>query len=211
MPAIKVLIVDDHQVVRSGLRHMLDMEDDIQVVGEAVNADEAFTQIDLLRPDVVLMDIKMPGMNGIEATRIVKEKQPSCNVIMLTLYEEHMAEAIEAGASGYLLKDVKREDLSQAIKAVYQGQSPIHPTLSRTLFTEFATLAKDKSKQEYGLSEKQLNILRMVASGATNKDIAAQLFLSDSTVKREIRTLFDKLDVNTRSEAVSKAYKKNLI
>lgn len=211
IPAIRVLIVDDHQVVRSGLRLMLDLEDDIKVVGEASSAEEAFTQAELLSPDIVLMDIKMPGMSGVEATRILKERQPSCNVIVLTLYEEHMAQAIEAGAAGYLLKDVKHKELSQAIRAVHQGQSPLHPTLTRTLFTEFATLARDKAKQEPSLSEQQLEILRLVAAGATNKEIAAQLFVSDSTIKREMRNLFDKLDANTRSEVVSEAYKRNLI
>ncbi|MFC1925755.1 response regulator [Chloroflexota bacterium] len=209
--AIRVLIVDDHQVVRSGLRHMLNLEDDIRVVGEASNAEESFTQAEVLSPDVILMDIKMPGMNGVEATKILKERHPSCNIIMLTLYDEHMTQAIEAGASGYLLKDVKREELSKSIREVHRGQSSIHPALTRTLFTEFAALARDKAKHEPSLSEQQLAILRLVAAGETNRGIASQLFLSDSTVKREMRNLFTKLEANTRSEVVSEAYKKKLI
>ena len=127
---IRVLLVDDHQVVRDGLRHMLDLENDIKVVGEATNGEDALQQAGLQCPDVILMDIKMPGVDGIEAVRRLKGKQPACCIIMLTLYEEYIVEAIEAGAAGYLLKSVKRGELVQAIRSAVQGRAPLSP-LSR--------------------------------------------------------------------------------
>ena len=141
MSDIRVLMVDDHQVVREGLRRMLDLEHDIEVVGEAANFEEALAQIELSSPDIVLMDIKMPGKDGIETTRLVKEKQPNCKVIMLTLYEDYLVQAIEAGAEGYLLKDVKREELVQAIRAVQQGKTPLSP-LSRESLAELTASIK---------------------------------------------------------------------
>ena len=211
MSAIRVLLVDDHQVVREGLRRMLEVEDDIRVVGEATGMEEALKLAELHSPDVVLMDIKMPGVDGVEATRRLKEKQPACNIIMLTLYEEYIAEAIKAGAAGYLLKDVKREELSQAIRVAYQGQSPLNPSLARKLVIEFNDRARDRAKQERSLSERQLDMLRLIAAGATNKQIAGQLFLSETTVKREMHSLFAKLEASSRSMAVSEAYRKKLI
>ncbi len=207
MTAIRVLIVDDHQVVREGLQRMLKLEDDIQVVGEATNMEEALTQAELLSPDIVLMDIKMPEKDGIEATRRLKERQPACKVIMLTLYEEYLTQAIEAGAEGYLLKDVKREELVSAIRAVQQGRTPLSP-LSRESLTEFATLIS--AGRSY-LTERELAILRLIANGTTTNEIGAQLFLSQATIKRDTRRIFDKLGVHNRSEAVAEAYKRKLI
>jgi DNA-binding NarL/FixJ family response regulator len=209
MDTIRILLVDDHQVVREGLRRMLELEADMEVVGEANDAKEALTQAELFSPEVILMDIKMPGVGGIELTRQLKEKLPSCNIIMLTLYDEYLAEAIEAGAVGYLLKDVKREELVRAIRAVHQGRSPLNLSLSRDQLTEFA--APSESKQRAYLSERELAILRMIADGVTTEEIANQLFLSQATVKRSVRLIFEKLGVHNRSEAVSEAYKRRLI
>ena len=211
MSAIRVLLVDDHQVVREGLRRMLELEEDIRVVGEASNMDEALQLAELHSPDVVLMDIKMPGADGVETTRRLKGKHADCNIIMLTLYEEYITEAIRAGAVGYLLKDVKRAELSQAIRVAHQGQSPLDASLTRKLVGEFATMSKDKGEQGSDLSDRQAEILRLIAAGATNKEIAGQLFLSETTVKREMHGLFAKLEVNSRSRAVSEAYKRKLI
>lgn len=205
---IRVLLVDDHQVVRDGLRHMLGLQDDIRIIGEAANVEEALQQAELHSPDIVLMDIKMPGVDGIEAVRRLKEKRPDCHVIMLTLYEEYVTEAIEAGATGYLLKDVKREELVQAIRAVQQGRAPLSP-LSRDLLTEFSNLIKGGERSH--LSERELEVLRLISSGATTKEIGAQLFLSEATVKRDVQHIFEKLDVRNRSEAIAEAYKRKLI
>ncbi len=122
---IKILLVDDHELVRRGLRRMLESEEDIEVVGDAADAEEAYSQVEMLSPDVVLMDVKMPGVNGVEATRVLKERKPACKVLMLTLYEEYLAESIEAGADGYLLKDAKCAELTQAIRQVYQSKRPL--------------------------------------------------------------------------------------
>ncbi len=206
---IRILLVDDHQVVRDGLRHMLEFDADMEVVGESADAKEVLTQVELFSPEVILMDIKMPGVGGIELTRQLKEKLPSCNVIMLTLYDEYLAEAIEAGAVGYLLKDVKREELVRAIRAVHQGRSPLNLSLSRDQLAEFA--APPDSKQRAYLSERELTILRMIADGVTTKEIASQLFLSEASIKRSVRLIFEKLGVNNRSKAVSEAYKRGLI
>ena len=208
MEAIRVLIVDDHQVVREGLQRMLKLEDDIQVVGEATNMEEALSQAELFSPDIILMDIKMPGADGVETTRKLKEKQPACKIIMLTLYEEYLVQAIEAGAEGYLLKDVKREELVSAIRAVQEGKAPLSP-LSRESLTEFATLISG-AERAY-LTERELAILRLIADGATTKEIGTQLFLSEATVKRHTRRIFDKLGVRNRSEAVAEAYKRKLV
>lgn len=205
---IRVLLVDDHQVVRDGLRHMLALDGDIKVVGEASSVDEALQQAELHNPDIVLMDIKMPGVDGIEAVRRLKDQQPSCRVIMLTLYEEYIAEAIEAGAAGYLLKDVKRNELIQAIRAVQDGKAPLSP-LSRELLTEFSNLIKGAERTQ--LSQREMEILRLIAGGSTTKEISSQLFLSEATVKRDVQRVFEKLDVRNRSEAIAEAYKRKLI
>jgi len=206
MDTIRILLVDDHQVVREGLRRMLELEADMTVVGEAADAKEALTQAESLSPEIVLMDIKMAGVDGIELTRQVKAKQPSCNVIMLTLYDEYLPEAIEAGAVGYLLKDVKRDELVRAIRAVHQGRSPLNLSLSRDRLAELVTVTESQQ-----LSERELAILRLIAEGVTTKEIASQLFLSEASVKRGVHIIFEKLGVRNRSEAVSEAYKRKLI
>jgi len=209
MDTIRILLVDDHQVVREGLRRMLELEEDMEVVGEAADAKEALTQAELLSPEVILMDIKMPGMDGIEFTRQLKEKQSTCNVIMLTLYDEYLTQAIEAGAAGYLLKDIKREELIRAIRAVHQGRSPLALSLSRDRLAEL--VAPAEGKQRLYLSERELAILCLIADGLATREIANQLFLSQASVKRSVGFIFEKLGVHNRSEAVSEAYKRTLI
>ena len=209
MNMIRILLVDDHQVVREGLRRMLELETDMEVVGEAGDAEETLAQVELLSPEIILMDIKMPGVDGIELTRKLKKKQPSCNIIMLTLYDEYLADAIEAGAIGYLLKDVKRDELVRAIRTVHQGRSSLNLSLSRDQLAGF--VASPDSKQRAFLSERELIILRMIADGIITEEIAAQLFLSQASVKRSVRVIFEKLEVHNRSEAVSEAYKRRLI
>ncbi|MFQ5860435.1 MAG: response regulator [Dehalococcoidia bacterium] len=211
MSAIRVLLVDDHQVVREGLRRMLDLEHDMTVVGEASSLEEALAQVETTSPDVVLMDIKMPGGDGIEATRRLKEVHPGCNIIVLTLYEEYLTQAVQAGAVGYLMKDVKREELSEAIRTVHRGQSAMGLSLGRELFAEFVTKTKDPIAYQSALSERETAMLRLIASGATTKEIAAQLYMSDATVKRGVRRIFEKLEVRNRSEAVSEAHKRHLL
>jgi len=143
---IRILLVDDHQVVREGLQHMLKQEEDMEVVGQSANSEEALSQLETLSPNIVLMDIKMPGVDGIELTRQLKEKQPFCNVIMLTLYDEYLAEAIEAGAAGYLLKDAKRAELTNAIRQVHQGEVVISESITDNHRTEYEERFGKKAK-----------------------------------------------------------------
>lgn len=209
MDTIRILLVDDHQVVREGLRRMLEIEAGFEVVGEAADDKEALIRAELLSPEVILMDIKMSEVDGIELTRQLMEKHPSCKVIMLTLYDEYLPQAIEAGAKGYLLKDIKREELVKAIRAVHEGRSPLHLSLSQDQLTALA--APSGSQQRAYLSERELAVLRLVASGVTTRDIASQLFLSEASVKRSVRRILEKLGVHNRSEAVSEAYRRKLI
>ena len=211
MSPIRILLVDAHPVVRVGLRKMLENEGDMEIVGEAANGQEALAKGELLSPNVVIMDIGMPGMYGIETMRQLKGRFKATNIVVLTLYgRKCLAQAIEAGAAGYLQKAIGPEELVRAIRAVCQGQSPLDPSLSRELFNEFANLAKGNN-QHSCLSERELEMVYLIASGATNKEIAAQLFVSETTVKRGIRNIFDKLSVRDRAEAVSEAYKRGLM
>ncbi len=207
---IKVLSVDDQQLVREGLRRMLEFDDEIKVVGEASSGEEAVAKAKELNPDIILMDIRMPGMSGIEATRQIKEQGCSANIIMLTIYEDKfLAQSAEAGAVGYLLKDINHEDLIKSVWLAYTGQSPFSPSVTRKLFSQFGSMAEINRKAI--LSHRQLDILRLIASGVTNKNIAQKLYLSEATIKRETSTIFAKLGVNDRTQAVAEAYAKNLL
>ena len=207
---IKVLIVDDHQVVREGLRRMLELEGWIQVIGEASDGEEAIEQALLLQPDVIIMDLKMPGMDGITATREIKQRVPDTAVLMLTLYaEDYVKQAIEAGAAGYLLKDSDCEQIIKAISQVHDGLCPIAPSLTRELVTEFARLSRINHSQI--LTRRQIEILKLIAEGDSGKEIGNRLFISTSTVKREIRLILTKLQVNDRAQAVSEGIRQKLI
>jgi len=210
--SIRVLLVDDHPVVRQGLRRMLEVDDDIQVVGEVASGEEALEQIAVTSPSVVLLDIRMPGMGGIETIRRIKERYSGTNIIVLTLYgEQYLSQAIEAGATGYLVKDVGNEELIKSIRAVDKGQSILHSSLSRGFFNEFASMARGKNGYKSRLSPRELEVIRLIATGMTNKEIGAQLFLSETTVKREVSHIFDKLEAKDRAEAVAEAYRRGLI
>lgn len=207
---IGVLLVDDHEVVRAGLKRILQTMEGIKVLDEASDGAEAVAKAHKLHPDVVVMDLKMPGMDGVTATREIKEKLPQVNVLILTLYaEDFVRQAIEAGASGYILKDSASTEIAKAIHEVYQGQSPIAPSLSRGLMTEFAAMSK--SSRSSTLTSRQRDILKLIADGVSSTEISKTLYISASTVKREIRNVFNKLGVNDRSHAVSQAIKRQLI
>ncbi|MFC2071832.1 response regulator [Chloroflexota bacterium] len=208
-PTIKVLIVDDHNVVREGLRRILELDDEIEVIGEARNGEEAITKAVSLSPDIIIMDLKMPGMDGIAATREIKQRLPEVNILVLTLYAENFVKlAIEAGVSGYLLKDSECEQITEAIHQVHAGYSPIAPSLTRGLVTEFARLGQNSPSS---LTKRQIEILGLIAGGVSGKEIGSRLFVSASTVKREMRHIFDKLGVNDRAQAVSEAMKRKII
>ena len=207
---IKVLLVDDHQVVREGLRRIVQLDDGIEVVGEAKSGEEAVIKATSLLPDVIVMDLKMPGMDGIAATREIKQRLPDVNVLVLTLYaEDFIKQAIEAGASGYLLKDSDTDQITSAIHQVNDGLSPIALSITRDLVMEFAKISK--SNRSYLLTKRQIEVLKLISEGISSREIGEQLFISASTVKREIRHIFDKLGVSDRSHAVSQAIKRQLI
>ncbi len=207
---IRVLIVDDHQVVREGLRRMLELEKEIQVVGEARDGKEALAKSLTLSPDVITMDLKMPGMDGITATQEIKQQKPNVDILIFTLYaEDFVKQAIEAGASGYLLKTSDSEQITKAIHQAHDGFCPITPSLTRELVLEFAQLSR--SGRSSILTKRQTEILTLIAEGITSKEISDRLFISTSTVKREIRQILNKLKVGDRAQAVSEAMKQQLI
>jgi DNA-binding NarL/FixJ family response regulator len=207
---IRVLLVDDHHVVREGLRRMLDLESGIQVIGEARSGEEAIAKALSLSPDVIVMDLKMPGMDGITATREIKQRLPDVGILVLTLYaEDYVKQAVEAGVSGYLLKDSDCEQIVRAIHQVYEGLCPIAPSLTRDLVMEYAELSR--TNRASILTRRQLEILRLIADGESGKEIGERLFISTSTVKREIRQILSKLKVSDRAQAVSAAIKRGLI
>ena len=214
---IKVLITDDHRVVREGLSAILETKEDIHIVGEAKDGGEAVEKARQLLPDVILMDVSMPGMTGVEATRIIKRELPHIGIIALTMYEDHqyIFDLVRAGATGYLLKDSDSTEIIAAIHAIYRGESLIHPSVASKILTEFSLLAEGKGKKksllEHDLTEREITVLRLVADGKTNKEIANVLDLSEKTVKNHVRNIFHKLHVYDRTQAAILAIRKGII
>lgn len=217
MNKIRVLIADDHQVVREGLSALLKIRDDIEVVGLAKDGVEAVEKARQLLPDVVLMDISMPRMNGVEATREIKRENPHIGVVVLTMYDEedYIFDLVKGGATGYLLKDADSAQIAKAIRAIAHGESLIHPTVASKILTEFSLLAQGKGRKpgrlEHDLTDREITVLRLVAEGKTNKEIANDLDLSEKTVKNHVRNIFQKLHVYDRTQAAIHAIRKGLI
>lgn len=209
---IRVMIVDDHLVVRDGIASLLQAEGGFEVAGHASDGVEAVERAPAIRPDVVLMDLRMPRMDGVEAMRRMRETQPDLRVIVLTTFDtdEYIFEAIEAGARGFLLKDSSREDLFRAIRAVARGESMIEPSVASRVLDRMARLTRGETTGPT-LSERELEVLRLIALGRANKEIAAELRLGESTVKTYVARIFDKLDASGRTEAVTKALQLGLI
>lgn len=202
---IKVLVADDHRVVRAGIVALLAQQDGFEVVGEAGTGEEAVDKTLRHRPDVVLMDLQMPGMDGVQATRHLREKAPDVQVLVLTTFDddELIWGAIQGGAKGYLLKDTPPADLFSAVRDVAAGKTLIPPEILARL-TQVIQQG-GPGIQEEPLTERELEILQLIAKGHSNKEIAAALFISDNTVKTHISNLFEKLGVRDRTEAVTKA------
>ncbi len=212
METIKILIVDDHTVVRDGLAVMLGRREDFAVVGEAKNGLEAVERARELQPDVILMDLRMPELDGVEAMRRIRAEDSVVKFIVLTTFDtdEYIFDAIEAGARGYLLKDASREDLFEAVRAVHRGESLIQPGVAARVLDRFAQLSHQGAAPD-ALSEREAGVLRLMAQGTANKEIAASLFISKSTVKTHVANIFQKLEVTNRTEAVTKAMAKGII
>jgi DNA-binding NarL/FixJ family response regulator len=207
---MKVLIVDDHPVTRDGLRSALSTSDEVKIVGEAASGEEAVQLVRELSPEVVFMDVRLPGISGIEATRQIMSFAPETKVILFTVEESKtaLADAMRAGVSGYLLKDVSAGELLQAARLALQGKAVIHPTLTRAFIEEAQYV---EHRPETHLSRRELQILQMLAYGATTKEIAHQLGISPHTVKTHIERIFEKLGANDRAQAVAIALRKGLV
>jgi len=215
LESIKILLAEDHAVVRESIHESLSREAEFDVVGEASDGEEAVRLAQKLVPDVILMDISMPVLNGIEATRQIKLFQPSVAILILTAYddEQYIFSVLSAGAAGYLLKDVGMQELVEAIKTVYKGDSVLHPTVAKKVLQQIRSL-KDGPPKELAhdvLSDREFHVLRLAASGLSNNAIAQELNLSVSTIQSHLRSIFNKLGVGSRTEAMIEAMKKGLL
>jgi len=214
---ITILLVDDHNLVREGFARMLELEEDFVVVGQAASADEALEKARELKPDIILMDIKLKGITGIEATRMIKKELPDTEVIILSMYdeEEYVREAVKAGATGYVLKDISQEELIRNIKVVHSGGSYIQPSLARKVLRDLATTktktTSSRASSIRELSDREIEVLQHVAEGNSNKEVAAALSISEKTVKAHLRSVFRKLEVGDRAQAVATAMRKGLV
>ncbi len=212
---IRILLVDDQRLMRDGLRTLLELEDDIDVVGEAGDGQAALEAYAQLRPDLVLMDIRMPVMNGVEATRRLMAREPEARVIILTTFDDDASvfDGLRAGARGYLLKDLSGAELAEAIRTVMAGGALIEPSVARKVFAEFARLAPAAKPADLPepLSERELGILRLVADGLSNKEIALKLSLAEGTVKNYVTNVLAKIDARDRTQAALKARELGLL
>ncbi len=206
MNTIRILLAEDHVVVRQGTRQLLEREHDFEIVGEASDGEEAVRLTGQLKPDVVVMDVAMPKLSGIEATKQIKAILPATIVLVLTGYDydEYIFSMLEAGAAGYLLKNVSGDELIDAVRAVCAGEPMIHPTVLRKLMTRFKTPAAGQAPVQSltPLSEREKEVLKIAAQGMSNRAIASALFISERTVQAHMRSIFNKLGVGSRSEAI---------
>ncbi len=229
---VTVLIVDDQRLIREGISSLLDLQEGVSVVGTAVNGQEAITKAATLQPNVVLMDVRMPVMDGIAATAQLKQTQSECEVLMLTTFDddEYIIKSLQAGASGYLLKDIPASDLAQAIKLVHAGIYQLDMTVAGKLVgalnrqkketgalrqtatvAEFAEVEPAEGLAEHDLTERELEVLRLIATGATNREIADKLVVSEGTVKNHVSSILSRLGLRDRTQAALYAHQHNLI
>jgi DNA-binding NarL/FixJ family response regulator len=208
---IKILLADDQRLMREGLRTLLELESDFEVVGEAADGQAALAEAARLHPDVVLMDIRMPGMDGVEATRRLVGSDPQARVIILTTFDDetYVFEGLRAGALGYLLKDLSGEELARAIRTVMGGGALIEPAVARKVFAEFARLAPAQRPPNAGLpeplSERESDVLKLVAAGLSNREIGIRLSLAEGTVKNYVTNVLQKIGVRDRTQAALRA------
>jgi DNA-binding NarL/FixJ family response regulator len=225
---IRVLLVDDQMLIRQGIQTLLELEDDLEVVGHASNGREAIAAAERLRPDVVLMDVRMPELDGVAATHELSQRLPQTGVIILTTFDddEYVFEGLKAGARGYLLKDVSSDDLAEAVRTVAAGGALIQPSITRKVVAEFSRLASgstpsaapasspaapDQSSLVEPLTERELEVLRHLAHGLSNREIADTLFITEGTVKNHVSNLLSKLEVRDRTQAVLKGQSLGLL
>ena len=214
MKTVKVMIVDDHEVMRYGLRAVLEPEEDMEVVGDWGDAEAALREAEISRPDVVLMDVRMPGTDGIEACRLLRASLPETRVVMLTSYSEEQAvfAAIMAGAAGYLLKNTRRADLLSAIRSAAAGDSLLDPGVATAVLARLRKLTtSEQDREASSLSEREREVLVLVAQGLTNKEIAARLIIAENTARNHVSRILDKLGLSRRAEAATFAAQHGLL
>ena len=215
MSTIKILIADDHAVVREGTRQILEKEPDLEVVAEAGNGEEAVRLAGSVKPDVAIIDIAMPKLDGIEATKQIKALYPTMAVLILTAYDDDqfVFSLLEAGAAGYLLKSVRGSELVDAIRAVYSGESVLHPSIARKVLNRFVPVSGKPGKQDSSeiLTEREIEVLKLATRGLSNQEIANELYLSLRTVQAHLSHIFNKLQVSSRTEAVVHALKEGWV
>jgi len=209
----RIIVVDDHEIVRLGLKSLLERSSRFEVVAEARNAKEAVEQVQAHQPEIVLMDIRLPGASGISACQEIKEKYPKIEVIMLTSYaeDEMLFSAIKAGASGYVLKQIDSEGLIKSIEAVARGEASLDPAVTQRVFQEVRRAVKEEESASFaGLSQQEKLVLQLVSKGKTNREIAQKLYLGEGTVRNYVSSILSKLDVSNRAEAAAYAVQHNL-
>ena len=209
----RIIIVDDHEIVRIGMRSLLEQYPQYEVVGEAVNAKEAISQVESYHPDIVLMDIRLPGKSGIDACEEIKNIAPDTKVIMLTSYaeDEMLFSAIKAGASGYVLKQIDSEGLIKSLEAVARGEASLDPAVTQRVFQEVRKAVKEEEAASFiNLSQQEKMVLKLVSEGKTNREIAQTLFLGEGTVRNYVSSILSKLGVSNRAEAAAYAVEHNL-
>jgi DNA-binding NarL/FixJ family response regulator len=207
METIKILMADDHPVVRAGIRGMLETQPDFEVVAEAENGQKAIEQVSKVKPDVVLMDLRMPEMDGVEAIGKIKNRHPEIHILVLTTYDTDadIVRAVEAGATGYLLKDAPRDELFRAVRATARGETVLAPPVAARL------MGKVRNKGESALSAREIDVLMLVARGASNQDVGEKLHISTATVKSHLLQIYQKLGVSDRTAAVTTAIERGII
>lgn len=213
---VRLLVVDDQQIIREGIASLLDIQPGVTVVGMAKSGQEAVEQVETLGPDIVLMDIRMPVMDGIAATQQIRRQWPTCQVLMLTTFDddEFIIKALQAGACGYLLKDIPAKDLAQAVQLAHAGIYQLAPEISGKLIDTFAKSSnqpKPPSPQDHDLSERELDVLRLIITGATNREIAKELFVSEGTVKNHVSNILSRLALQDRTQAAVYALEHNIV
>lgn len=209
----RIIIVDDHEVVRIGLRSLLEQYPQYEVVAEAINAKESIDQVEIYKPDIVLMDIRLPGKSGIDACEEIKSKHPEIKVIMLTSYaeDEMLFSAIKAGASGYLLKQIDANGLVKSLEAVSRGEASLDPAVTQRVFEEVRRAVKEGEASSFSeLNQQEKMVLKLVSEGKTNREIAQTLYLGEGTVRNYVSSILSKLGVNNRAEAAAYAVEHNL-
>jgi two-component system, NarL family, response regulator DegU len=218
---IKIVIADDHALLRQGIKNVLSLEPDLDVIGEAADGEEAISKLESLKPDILLLDVNMPHMNGLEVTKRLKTAKSAVKIIILTIHddENYVIEVIKSGADGYLLKDIEPGMLVKAIRLVYEGQSFIYPTLAKRLFGELSRQEERRlevpnmleRRKEERLTYREVEVLQLIGRGMNNQEVAQKLFLSEKTVKNHLTNIFRKINVVDRTQAVLYAIRNKIV